>query len=227
MSNINGTGSNGRQSQVDDIQGVDALDDPMWVEYFFNPKTSCAARAAKGAGIEDGLLELWSLGERPDGHGKWEKLEERRMFFKLGESKLMTDVALAWTKEPGRNVVFSPVLYGGGNEPLGMFGLGAKLKVGQDPNVPFEDSQLQLDYGWIGLQDLTGEPTVLLLHKGLIPVRIAPLLAGVLAHLAGDSSGRAPDAWRIPGTLNWPTESQVASGRSLRPERVSYTHVFP
>ena len=64
---------------------------------------------------------------------------------------------------------------------------------------------------------------LLLLFKRLIPVRMAPPSARVLAHLVGDTGGGDPDgiyAYRVPGTIDWPRESQVASGRSLHPVSV-------
>jgi hypothetical protein len=65
-----------------------------------------AEAVAKAAGIRDGQLVLSSFGELPaaNGGGSWTRIVAQSKPFALGQHRAMAKQAVAWAKEPGRNV---------------------------------------------------------------------------------------------------------------------------
>ena len=198
-------------------------------EWFCRSVCERAEAAAKAAGIKDGVLVLSSFGELPvaDRLGDWKKIAPRNKSFALGEHQAMAEQAVAWAKEPGRNVYLPMVLYPGGlggnkrgkaSDALGIFGLGADLDGDKGCKIRIEDLPLPPTCVISSSRDPADNFNLLWLFDRLISLEEARPMAKALAAVVGDSDGGTADpthVWRVPGTLNWPKKSKVARGRPL------------
>ena len=236
MSDFHSTRRDDQQSHAlgrTEAESPASIDLPT-AEWFCRTVDEGAEAAAKAAGIRGGHLVLSSFGEVPvtADDGSWKRITPKIQGFALGDSSAMAAQAMAWAKEPGRNVYLAMAIYPsglGGNrrgraaEALGVFGLGADLDHDKGCKVRIEDLPLPPTIVISSSRDPADNFNLLWLFNSLITVEEARPLARALADLVGDTDGGTADpahVWRVPGTLNWPKKTKVARGRPLVPQLV-------
>jgi hypothetical protein len=236
MSDFDSTRRDDQQSHAlgrTEPENSPSIDVPT-AEWFCRTVHERAQAVAEFAGLKGCQLVLSSYGELPEGGDavSWKRIPPKIQGFALGDCSAMAAQAMAWAKEPGRNVYSSMAIYPNGvrgnkrgraSEALGVFGLGVDLDRDKGCKVRIEDLPLPPTIVIRSSRDPADNFNLLWLFKSPITVEEARPLARALADVIGDTDGGTADpihVWRVPGTLNWPKKTKVARGRPLVPQLV-------
>jgi hypothetical protein len=161
----------------------------------------------------------------------WEGKPPRCQHFAVGVTESMIDAVMAFEGVPGVNL-YSPWCVMRGDLAPGRKGaerdvqhvLAAVADIDNDKCIQRE---IQVEPSYI-VESSPGNFQHVYIFPNPLPVSEAkPVLCALHAAVGGDSAQKdCSHVWRIPGTLNWPTKSKLARGRSPEPAPVLIASPF-
>jgi Primase C terminal 2 (PriCT-2)/Family of unknown function (DUF5906)/RepB DNA-primase from phage plasmid len=175
--------------------------------------------AASGA---EGWVVLFSAGQNP----RTERdIKEQSRHFGIGDVDGMVKQAKAWRRHPYRNV-YAPYAVFGKLEP-GKKGAERDLirvlaLVADQDNDKGVAGALPLPAPYMVESSSGNFQSVYPLSRALTLAEGKPIGQALANALGGDSGpGDMSHVWRVPGLLNWPTQSKLKRGRSPMPQLVT------
>jgi predicted P-loop ATPase len=148
--------------------------------------------------------------------------------FAIGNVSGMVEAVMAFDGVHGTNIyapyatMFSDLRYGGkGSEKNVKHVFAAVADIDRDPGKPVQ-AEIPVAPSYAVETSPGNYQYIYVFPRPLCAQSAKPVLCALHAAIGGDAAQKdISHVWRIPGTLNWPTKSKLARGRSPEPAPVT------
>ena len=148
--------------------------------------------------------------------------------FAIGDERRMVEAIMAFDRMLGVNIyapyctMFSDLHFGAkGGEKNVLWVFAAVADIDRDPGKPVQ-AEIPIRASYVIESSPGNYQCVYIFRQPICAKAAKPVLAAMHDAIGGDAAQKdVSHVWRIPGTLNWPTKSKLARGRSPEPAPVT------